>query len=264
MNFDSFIAKWLDKAADWDGAYGAQCVDLARYYWHEVCEIAQPRSVIGAKDFWVAFESDPNLNQNFTKIPNTPDGVPQKGDVMIWGPSYGPYGHIAVFISGDVNSFTAFSQNDPVGTLSIKKGYRNYYGVLGWFRPNKDVNEGVETPESDEMLLEYLGVSSTDEAKARLAEHLGGEDQCEWGNATDDMGGYLGSERRKNDELVRQNGELETEVESQKEQIRVLNDELENCSESEEIPIVDGFTANGLQIEKEKTDGKIIINYERT
>lgn len=195
MNFDEFITKYENKGLDWDGAYSTQCVDLARFYWANVCEIKQPRGVAGAKDFWTNFDSDPNLNQNFTKIENTPEGVPKKGDVMIWGSNYGPWGHIAVFISGDDKEFICFSQNDPAGTLSIKKYYANYYGVLGWFRPNKDVNGGIE--EGTDMLLEYLGMPNEEEAKKKLQAHLGTKDgKCNWG-AEGKMGGYLGSAREK-------------------------------------------------------------------
>lgn len=144
MALDSFIKKYNGKGIDYDGSYGNQCVDLFRQYVKEVLDQAQPKGVVGAKDFWTNYETDPALRDNFKKIPNTPTGVPKKGDVIIWGAKYGKFGHIAVVTHADVNTFTAFSQNDPVGTLCQKRKYANYKGVLGWFEPN--MNEEPTPP----------------------------------------------------------------------------------------------------------------------
>ena len=133
MTLDQFITKWLGKKADFDGAYGGQCVDLARFYWKEVTCTPQPKGVNGAADFWTNYPTDPALNQNFDRIDNTPTGVPKNGDVMIWNKKAGGgFGHISMFISGDTNGFLSFDQNWP--TLSVcTKTQHNYTNVLGWF-----------------------------------------------------------------------------------------------------------------------------------
>lgn len=135
MTFDSFISKWLGKKCDWDNAYSGQCVDLFRQYVNDVLKLPQPSGVVGAADFWTRYETDLILKNNFTKIPNTPDGVPQKGDVMFWNKKAGGgFGHVAIFISGDANSFVSFDQNWP--TLSVcTKTTHNYTNVYGWLRP---------------------------------------------------------------------------------------------------------------------------------
>ena len=81
-----------------------------------------------AKDVWK------QTIDGYDKIANTPTGVPQKGDIVIWGQGVGPYGHIAVFYQGDAMKFTSFDQNWPVGTVCHFQPH-NYTGVLGWFRP---------------------------------------------------------------------------------------------------------------------------------
>lgn len=150
MTFDQFIAKYKGKGLDFDGSYGNQCVDMARFYWRDVLGISQPRGVAGAKDFWTNYDTDPNLKNNFTKIPNTRELIPQKGDVIIWGSSYGKWGHIAIATEGTIDNFSAFSQNDPTGTKSIIKYYPNFNGVLGVLRP-KSPNNGSNEPEGDNM-----------------------------------------------------------------------------------------------------------------
>lgn len=133
MYLKDFINKYNGKKVDYDGAYGGQCVDLFRYFNKEVLEIAQPKGVNGAKDFWNNYSKDVNLYNNFDKIANTPTFVPQEGDIAIWG--NGAYGHIAICTGkGDVNTFESFDQNYPTGSVCHYQSH-NYSGFLGVFRP---------------------------------------------------------------------------------------------------------------------------------
>ena len=136
MTFQQFLNKWDRKGINYDGAYGNQCVDVYDQYCKEVvgCRVIL---IPGAKDIWANYPTEA-----FVKIPNTPSGVPQKGDVMIWGTAVGTYGHVGIVISANVNSFTSFDQNWPFdnGTGVAHFQYHNYSGVLGWLRPKKDVN----------------------------------------------------------------------------------------------------------------------------
>lgn len=136
VTLDQFVAKWLGRKADFDGAYGGQCVDLFRFYVKEVLNLPQPKPVKGAKDFWYGYAQDPNLFANYEKIPNTLWAVPKKGDVMVWDAYKGnPFGHVAIYLDGNVLWFTSFDQNFP--TLSrCTKTRHNYLKpkVLGWLR----------------------------------------------------------------------------------------------------------------------------------
>lgn len=127
MTYQQFVDKYNNKGIDFDGYYGYQCMDLAHQYAVEVVgkDFAPAPA---AKDVW---KQD---IEGYDKIPNTPDGVPQKGDIIIWGVGVGPYGHIAVFDHGDANSFTSFDQNWPLNSLCHFQQH-NYNGVLGWFHP---------------------------------------------------------------------------------------------------------------------------------
>lgn len=148
MTLDEFVNKWNGKPCDFDGSYGNQCVDLYRMYVKEVLNKPQTPPVAGAKDIW-------NSCPGFTKIPNAPDNFPLPGDVMIWGSKYGPYGHVAIVTKADINTFTCFSQNDPVGTLPVVKTYKAWSSLLGWLRPEgevmSDIYKGLDLNNKDSM-----------------------------------------------------------------------------------------------------------------
>lgn len=196
MTFDQFISQYSGKKIDFDGAYGGQCVDLFRQYCKDVLNVPQaypvpayPDRGRGAADFWTGYSSTPELNKNFTQIKNTPEFVPSKGDVVIWNRNAGGgHGHIAVFTSGDVNSFKSFDQNWRALSVSeiTSHNYTNVYGVL---RPKVSTTpEPMPEKTSDELLVKY-GVKSTQELDDKIKEHVG----TDWG-ATKDSG-YLGAAR---------------------------------------------------------------------
>lgn len=141
ITFDDFINKYDGKAIDFDGSYGNQCFDLYRQYCKEVLNIPQspPTGTTGAVTIATNY-----LSKYLDKYENTPTGVPEKGDILVWGKTYGFYGHVAVFISGDVNGFTSFDQNDPIGTLCHKQKH-TYKGLLCWLRLKSIMQEKTYT-----------------------------------------------------------------------------------------------------------------------
>ena len=132
MTLSEFIKKYNGRGVDFDSAFGYQCVDLYRAYCKEVLNVPQSPALGSGGAVLIATNY---LKQHFTRIANTPDGTPQSGDVIIWGTSYGPYGHVAVFTDGNASTFTCFSQNDPFGALCGLRTYKSYRGILGWLRP---------------------------------------------------------------------------------------------------------------------------------
>jgi hypothetical protein len=208
MTLDNFVKTYLGKKVDFDGYYGGQCVDLFRQYVKDVLDKPQPKGVQGAKDFWKNYSTDANLKNNFTKIANTPEAVPQKGDVIIWDSWTGnDFGHVAIFLDGDVNSFTSLDQNYP--TLSkVTKTKHNYTipKVLGWLRPKVDVNT--------EMLKDTV-IDFDDGEKNR---HTVGWYVAEW---------Y--GEKQRADKLVKENAELVKEMDklrSENKSLRETNAKL--------------------------------------
>lgn len=155
MTFDPFIWKYTGKAVDYDGKYGPQCMDLYRQYVKEVLGFPQSKPVPSAKDVW-----DTYLPDFYERISNSPSGVPQKGDIVIWGGNYGPHGHIAIFIQGNTKQFTSFDQNDPLGSLCHEQ-LHTYKGVLGWLRPKYATIEPDMPTWLTSLLRDDLGLDIT-------------------------------------------------------------------------------------------------------
>ena len=83
MTFDSFVKRFIGKAVDYDGVSGVQCVDLVKLYLYNVFGI-RAGAWGNARDYWLDFNSHKIMKENFTKIKNTPEFVPQKGDILVW------------------------------------------------------------------------------------------------------------------------------------------------------------------------------------
>lgn len=164
MLFSDFIKKWTGQKCDFDGAFGSQCFDLYRYYCQEVLNVPQSPATgdKGALTIW-----DNYLKDYFDRIENTKENVPQNGDIVLWGTKIGKFGHVAIFIDGDVNKFNSFDCNFPTGTLPHTQSH-TYNGVLGWLRLKVNV---VKPDWVRAYLLERnIDISNEGDARARLAE----------------------------------------------------------------------------------------------
>ena len=147
MKPQEFFEKYNNKKIDFDGRYGNQCVDLFNQYLVEVLDIKNPIQmfpVMSAYQIWDYGKDNPH----FTRIANDPLNIPSEGDILIWAKQTNlPDGHVAIFVSGDVNKFVSFDQNYPMGSLCHFENH-NYLKpkLLGWLRPTKfDANPEVVT-----------------------------------------------------------------------------------------------------------------------
>ncbi len=134
MNYFEFVNKYLGKATDYDGVSGVQCVDLIKAYLHDVFGISAG-SWGNARYYWISFNSRQPLKNNFTKIANTADFVPQRGDIVVWNNSVGNgAGHVAIATGeGDTHNFYSYDQN--WNGKPMKKVQHTYSGVYGVLRP---------------------------------------------------------------------------------------------------------------------------------
>lgn len=130
MTVDQFIAKHNGGKWDFDGAYGAQCVDLIQFYNRDV--VGAPRLSGNAKDLF----GNASANHYHKLGAGT---APAKGDVAVWGASVGGgYGHAGIVTADLGGSVRILSQNNhapyngttPTEIISMSKS-----GIIGYLRP---------------------------------------------------------------------------------------------------------------------------------
>lgn len=124
------VLSWINatngQSVDFDGAYGAQCVDLVAAY--NVRFIGGP-NIRGNGNQWYG---NPEAAGAYIQV--GPGQTPQPGDIACWGGFYGGgYGHVAIVISDAGGSIKTLSQNPgPASILTLSK-----QGLQGYLRPRK-------------------------------------------------------------------------------------------------------------------------------
>jgi len=154
MNYPEWKNQNMGKTIGYpDGNYVGECLSEVKKYIKDCFGINPPTSGVtnppegAAFGYWTNFLNP--LGSVFEKIANTPTGVPQQGDIVVWGArSTNKYGHIAIFDSGNTNSFTSLDQNWNGKKVHLQT--HNYDNVLGWLHPKKNATKG------DEMIPENL------------------------------------------------------------------------------------------------------------
>ena len=134
MSFEEFIIKYNGKKVDYDGAYGAQCVDLFRLYNREVWGNPHTGAVDGAKDLVVNYERMP-LEQRFLSLVPVDRDIVKAGDVAVWNATeVNKYGHVAIVVGvlGD-ESLIVFEQ-DGFKQDGAKLNVRSSKNLLGFLR----------------------------------------------------------------------------------------------------------------------------------
>jgi len=124
MTLNEFVQANDGKFLDFDGVYGNQCVDLVKYWEQNIGAPITHGNAIDYKENWQL--------GGYVWVDNTPTGVPRAGDIVVW--SIKPNGHVAIFLSGDTNSFDSFDQNWPVGSPCHFQ-HHSYTNVSGWLHP---------------------------------------------------------------------------------------------------------------------------------
>ena len=131
--FDNFFSQYNNKFVEKEDPNNKnQCMDLVFAYL-DLLKIprATVRHLYASEAYTMPVDE---TLKYFELIPNTPNGVPLKGDIVVWDKKYnGTAGHIGIAKGGNINTFECFEQNDPIGTPSHIQSY-NYNFVLGWLR----------------------------------------------------------------------------------------------------------------------------------
>lgn len=137
MNLQEFHQKNLGQFVEVAGSASAknQCVDLANAYIRDVWGLPMIE--------WTnAVDFPSRAGDKYEFIANTPNGVPQAGDLVIfkkYGSLYGEPGHIGICMYSDLHNIKLFEQNYPTGT-ACRVGDHNYYGCVGWLRAKPQVS----------------------------------------------------------------------------------------------------------------------------
>ena len=125
MTLTQFIKKYLGSKVDFDGQFGAQCVDLYRLYLRDVLDVPQTPSVDGAKDI-----IDKPGTLKVTRDSALADY--SRGDILIWGAtSSNKYGHVAILVSVYNTKYFIVLEQDGIKQDGVKLAFRSRENLLG-------------------------------------------------------------------------------------------------------------------------------------
>ncbi len=125
MTQTQFIIKNIGKKIDFDGKFGAQCIDLYRQYCADVLQIKQTPGVDGAKDI-----IDNPGSLLVTRESTLADY--SRGDVLIWGATKSnKYGHVAILVAVYNTKWFIVLEQDGFKQDGVKLAFRNRENLLG-------------------------------------------------------------------------------------------------------------------------------------
>jgi len=159
MTFEQFLIKNNGEYVEVAGSATAQnqCVDLANAYLRDV--FGQP-----IVEWTNAIDFPKKLKDGWEWIVNGPLNVPKPQDLMIF--NMGAYGHISIFVEGNLNSFKSFDQNFPLGTPCHIQGH-SYNSVKGWLHYKNAIIS--EMTEEQKRILDFITERKLTEGQIRQA-----------------------------------------------------------------------------------------------
>ena len=145
MTFEQFILKYNGMYVEVAGTVNAlyQCTDLGNAYLRDVLNLP----II---EWTNAIDYPSKAGNKYDWILNTPEGIPQKGDLVIF--NIGQYGHISIFLLGDTNQIITFDQNFPLGSKCALRTH-DYSKVVGWLHPIKTPSSPLQPILSDQTVI---------------------------------------------------------------------------------------------------------------
>ena len=129
MTLLEFVNRNCGKKVDFDGYYGAQCVDLFRQYCRDVLDVPHTGAVEGAKDLVERYWSLPVERKHFVLCKDAASA--KSGDVVVWGATdKNRYGHVAIAVAEDENTLLVFEQ-DGFKKDGAKLAWRTKNNIIG-------------------------------------------------------------------------------------------------------------------------------------
>jgi hypothetical protein len=153
LNQQELFIQWNGKFNNFDGALGAQCVDIVKQYFKDVLNLTPING--NAIDYWKDIPG-------FTLIKNSTFAYPNPGDLIIW--KTGEFGHIGICNWVRVHDLSVFEQNNPIGS-PCHFGVHDYKNIVGWLSPKvKSIEAPRPTPQSqDRIIIKMVYLSDTDD-----------------------------------------------------------------------------------------------------
>lgn len=147
----AYLNKLKGKGWDFDGAYGWQCFDLANMYYNYLT--GGRLAGFSAKNIPTAN----NFNGIATVYENTPNFLPQKGDIVIFHGGYGGgHGHVAIVWSANLNTFVSLDQNWYGGGLNCTEVAQlithNYDNPMYFIRPHYKAKASTTSKVKDKIV----------------------------------------------------------------------------------------------------------------
>ena len=141
MTFEQWVKTYLGKKTDYDGAYGVQCVDLAKCFIDKVLGI-KPQSIGDAKEYWNKRTNLKYLKDNFTFVKcNYKNGELQAGDIGVR--TSGKNGHIFIIAEPTANGKIKFYDQNADGkgaAMTLRTKAYTSMVITGVLRPKNQKN----------------------------------------------------------------------------------------------------------------------------
>lgn len=154
----SWAQSQVGKAIDYDGCYGAQCVDLVKAYYAYL-------GVSPVRGNGIDY-ADNALPSGWTRVKG---GTPQAGDILVYsGNSSNPYGHVGIYESDRVTYHQNFEGRQYVNRVTYRyDGMTNPY--WGYIRPNWKSESGSGVAQSASISVSNLKADNVTKGNALLS-----------------------------------------------------------------------------------------------
>lgn len=156
INLQDFIAKYNGQREMFDNeSYRGECTQIVKR-WAQANGWPIPNSngTNKAADYR-------NFLNGYVFIANTIEGKPEPGDIVVWDKLVaGGYGHVAIYVGGDLMRLDVFEQNWPKGTPCHLQ-QNSYSNVAGWLHPTTPAKVDVpivEAPQATQTIEIKLNV----------------------------------------------------------------------------------------------------------
>ena len=136
QKFTAIINKWIGKTADYDKAYGFQCVDFARQY---ASDAGYPIGTFSGSAY-NGWKTGSPFNSKWLRVQRN-NNAPSTWDIVFFVPTpTNPYGHVAIADNGCTTTILKIiEQNagtgngDGKGNNAIRKRTTTYSLCAGWY-----------------------------------------------------------------------------------------------------------------------------------